>query len=301
MADAGPVPARIRLWGVRGTCPAPGAHTVQYGGNTPCVELRSPEGELLVLDAGTGIRGLGQAVEGDGDLRPVHLFLSHRHGDHLMGLPHFGPAIAQNRDVFVACGDVPPAELQTLIGALLSPPLFPPLPGSTGRLVCREWDLVEGRPFTAALRVRGLSARHPGGATVIVVEGDDGLLLAYAPDNELSFGSTDSVVIAWREALAQALRDVPVLIHDATYTDAELAAHVGWGHSSAEEATKFAVACNAATLLLFHHHPDRRDSELTQIVTDCRELARSMGSPLRVDAAAEGVSLDIRRREAALV
>lgn len=301
MPDGAPVRARIRLWGVRGTCPSPGAHTVRYGGNTPCVEVRSPSGDLIVLDAGTGLRALAQSMEREIDSRPVHVFLSHRHGDHVFGLPHFSPMIAGARDVAVACSDVSPDELQSFVESLITPPLFPPLNGVGSRLYFPDWDAVEGAPIGADFRVRGLPVRHPGRAAAIVVEDELGALLAYAPDNELSMSSNDTAVIAWRNALASSLRDVPVLIHDATYTDGELASHVGWGHSSAEEATRFAVACNAGTLLLFHHHPDRRDDEVTDLVMRCREIARSMSSPLNVNGAAEGLTLEIRLREGELV
>lgn len=297
MPDRAPARARIRIWGVRGTCPSPGAHTVKYGGNTPCVEVRPASGELIVLDAGTGIRALGESIDGVADRRPVHIFLTHRHGDHVFGLPHFSSLIAGARDVVFACGHTPLSELRAFVGSLLSPPLFPYLSGLTGRLSFIDWDVDGGAAVGAACRVRGLGARHPGGATVIVVEDESGPLLAYAPDNELGMSSTDPTVVTWRDKLTESLRDVPMLIHDATYTDSELLAHVGWGHSSAEEATRFAVACNAGTLLLFHHHPDRSDDDLTGMVTRCREIAQSLSSSLRVDAAAEGVTLEIRSLE----
>ena len=300
MSDAALVRARIRFWGVRGTCPSPGAHTLRYGGHTPCVEVRSANGDLIVLDAGTGMRALGQSIEREIDNRPAHVFLSHRHGDHVFGMPQFAPMIAGVRDIVLACGNVSVNELQSFVSGLLSPPLFPPLSGLTGRLTFLDWDVVEGAPIGTDCRVRGVPARHPGEATVIIVEDELGALLAYAPDNELGMRSTDASVTAWRDALAAALREVPILIHDATYTEREIAAHAGWGHSSAEEATRFAVACNAGALLLFHHHPDRPDDDITQIVLHCRELARSLSSPLRVDAAAEGLTLEIRLRESQL-
>ena len=301
MPEGAPIRARIRLWGVRGTCPSPGAQTVRYGGNTPCVEVRSASDELIVLDAGTGLRALGQALDGEIDDRPVHVFLSHRHVDHVMGLTQFSTMISGARDVSIACGHVSPTELRSFVKELTSPPLFPPLSGLTARLAFPDWDVNAGALIGGNLKVRGIAARHPGGATVVVIQDELGAILAYAPDNELSILSDDPTVAAWRDALAVALRDVPVLIHDATYTDAELARHVGWGHSSAEDATRFAVACNASTLLLFHHHPDRRDDEVTEIVMRCREIALSMGSALMVDAAAEGLTLDVRLRETALV
>ena len=297
MSAAELVRARIRFWGVRGTCPSPGAHTVRYGGHTSCVEVRTANGELIVLDAGTGMRALGQSIVSEIDSRPAHVFLSHRHGDHVFGMSQFAPTIAGIRDIVLACGNVSVSELRSFVSALLSPPLFPPVNGLARRLSFLDWDVVEGVQIGTDCRVRGLPARHPGEATVIVVEDELGKLLAYAPDNELGTGGSDASVTAWRDALAAALRGVPILIHDATYTDNEIAAHAGWGHSSAEEATRFAVACNAGALLLFHHHPDRSDDDIARLVMHCRELAQSLSSPLRVDAAAEGLTLEIRLRE----
>lgn len=290
--------ARIRVWGVRGTASSPGAHTVQFGGHTPCVELRTATDDIIVLDAGSGLRGLGRALSAEQDGRPVHLFLSHRHSDHVIGLPHFSPLAAQSRDVTVSCGNADASELAPFLESLLSPPLFPAIAGISSRLRTRDWSM-ENDVTVGSASVRKLPARHPGAAAVIAVQDDDGLVLAYAPDNELSLASDDGTVAAWRDALAAALYDVPVLIHDATYVDAELRAHVGWGHSSAEEATRFAVQCNAGTLLLFHHHPDRTDEQLTHIVLECRAIAASMGASLRVFAAAEGLTMDVKRRETA--
>ena len=98
---------------------------------------------------------------------------------------------------------------------------------------------------------------------------------------------------AWRDALTLQLLGVPLLIHDATYASAELPAHVGWGHSSADEATRFAIECEAETLLLFHHHPDRQDEAVEQLLAQCRAIVSASGSALRVLAAWEGLSLAV--------
>ena len=102
MSEGAVARARMRVWGVRGTSPSPGAHTVQFGGHTPCVELRTADDDIIVLDAGSGLRGLGRALSNAHDARPIHLFLSHRHSDHVIGLPHFAPLTEQSRDVVVA-------------------------------------------------------------------------------------------------------------------------------------------------------------------------------------------------------
>jgi ribonuclease BN (tRNA processing enzyme) len=278
---------------------------VQYGGNTSCVEVRTADGALIVLDAGTGLRELGTALASDAEgargspdsaigsaakaPAPVQLFLSHLHCDHVIGLPHFAPMLNGRRDVAMRCGQAAPDVLRALIQPMFSVPFFPPVTGALDRVRYLAWDGVVD--VSSAYRVRRLAARHPGSASIILVEDDAGLILAYAPDNELGYSSNDSTVHTWRDALAEQLQGVPLLLHDATYTDDELPHHQGWGHSSAREAARFAVQCNAKQLLLFHHHPDRDDGAVTRMVVDAEALVRSQGASTMVSGATEGRTL----------
>ena len=307
MADDVPVRAKIRCWGVRGTCPSPGAGTVRYGGNTSCVEVRTADGTIIVLDGGTGVRRLGATLEAEpkgspgapkprefpalDPAAPVHVFLSHLHLDHVMGLPHFAPMLHDRRDLLIRCGDTSPAELRALVQALFTAPLFPPIAGALDRVRYLAWDAENGVQVTSSCRVRRLTARHPGGASIITIEDDVGLLLAYAPDNELSYASDDASVHAWRDALTARLEGVPVLLHDSMYTDDELPSHVGWGHSSANEAARFATACDAGQLQLFHHHPDRDDAAVTGMVSDAEIVVHALGGRTTVLGAAEDTTL----------
>lgn len=304
---------RIRCWGARGTVPSPGPQTVRYGGHTSCLEVRAADDTLLVLDAGTGLRALGQKLAAD---EVTHLFLSHQHSDHVLGLPHFAPlmrdagvlAAAGPRDlpargadegradaprVHLTSGTASRDALYTLLDALLSPPLFPPVGADLERVALRAFD--DGAPVevTAGLHVHRFPARHPGEAAILRVDDAHGPAIAYAPDNELDYASTDPEVIAWRRGLTLALHGVPILVHDAMYTEAELPHHHGWGHSSALEATRFAMECVAGLLVLFHHHPDRTDEAMDALVQECRQLVALSGSSLRVIAAWEGLSLTV--------
>lgn len=288
---------RIRCWGARGTIPSPGARTVRYGGNTSCVEVRTRADELLVFDAGTGLRALGQQLllheNGSDTSRPTHLFLTHHHSDHVMGLPHFAPLFRDDRRLLVTSGAADPEVTRALVHALLSPPLFPAPPALTERVSVRGFD--NGAPSAIGARsvVHRFPANHPGGASIFRVDDEKGSGIAFAPDNELAYDSTDAEVIAWRRGLTLALHGVPVLLHDATYSDAELATHRGWGHSSALEATRFAMECVAGMLVLFHHHPDRTDDAVDAVVQECRQLVSISGSSLRVIAAWEGLTLTV--------
>lgn len=246
----------------------------------------------MVLDAGTGIRPLGltfpSAAPSVAGARPVvTVLLTHRHSDHVIGLAHFAPLITRSHLVRVACGAVDGALLRTLVNQQLTAPLFPTLDGLTETVMVESFGDDGIFKVTETCRVVALPAQHPGGAVILRVDDARGPVVAYAPDNELAFWNEDSATIGWRRRLASALHHIPVLIHDATYTDAELPAHRGWGHSSAEEATRFAMQCEAGTLLLTHHHPERSDDQLDDIVAQCRALAKAAGSTMRVLGATE--------------
>lgn len=284
--------ARLRFWGTRGTCASPGPQTVRYGGNTPCVEVRGAHDELLILDAGTGIRALGAQLTASRHAADVHLFLSHRHSDHVLGLAHFAPLFTACCPVHVYCGNGDHASLPALTGTLLSPPLFPYVEGVGNRLTFATGDWSAAYPV-GTLRVHRHAAQHPGEAAVFRVDDARGPLLAYAPDNELAYHDAPPALRSWRASLTHYLRDVPVLVHDATYTHDELPRHRGWGHSSGLEATRLAIECGATTLALFHHHPDRDDASVDRLLDQCRQFVAREGVALEVLAASEALTVSL--------
>lgn len=287
---------RLRCWGARGTIATPGPRTVRYGGNTACVEVRAGAEHLVILDAGTGLRGLGQQMEEEanrGLSDSAQLFLTHQHSDHVVGLPHFAPLFSSTQPLAITTSCAAVHATRALLTSLLTPPLFPSLPNISERLTVRGFTGCEPVAVGDDCTVHCFQARHPGGAAIFRIDDQKGPGIAFAPDNELDFASTDDSVIAWRRGLTLALHGVPILLHDATYTDAELPAHRGWGHSSALEATRFAMECVAGMLVLFHHHPDRTDEAVDAIVQECRQLVSVNGSTLRVIAAWEGLTLTV--------
>lgn len=254
---------------------------MRYGGHTSCVEVCSADGTRLVLDAGSGLRALGGSLE-TGTNAAVAIVLTHRHVDHVVGLSQFAPLLAGTRSVHVWAADDDPAPLEPFVRALLAPPLLPAIETAGSTLAVHSWP--EGGAISwGALQVRRFPARHPGTAGVLRIDDAYGPLLAFAPDNELGAStSRDMATRAWYRDLVDFLCDVPMLMHDATFTTSEATAYVGWGHSSASEAAELAAECGAGRLLLFHHHPDRRDDEVER-------MAVSVGA----EAAAEGETYEI--------
>jgi ribonuclease BN (tRNA processing enzyme) len=265
---------------------------VRYGGNTPCLDVRVGDGPPIILDAGSGIRRLGRLLAESEDTAPLHLFLTHRHSDHVLGLAHFAPLFMSSREITVCCGDGEGTSLHAFISSLLTPPMFPYVAGITTRLALCEWEQCAGRTLGTA-RVQRFTARHPGEAAIFRIDDERGATMAFAPDNELSYHDDSAAVTAWRRALVRFLHGVPVLVHDATYRYDELPRFVGWGHSSADEATRLAMECEAGMLVLFHHHPDRDDDALDRMLDEAREQVARAGSPLQVLAAWEGLELRV--------
>lgn len=281
----------LRFWGVRGTVPSPGSRTVRYGGNTVCVEVLADGHETLILDAGTGIRLLGQEMKSK-ELNEASLLLTHCHSDHVIGLPHFLPLFDSDFRLSIWGGERDPRATFDLVRTILSPPLFPSLPAIVDRIS------VEQTPDGSfqigdQIKVRKLFANHPGGAFIYRIESHTGAAFAFAPDNELCYRANDAVTEEWRSELIKGLSNTPILIHDAMWLESELTSRRGWGHSSPLEATKFAVECGAEILVLIHHHPDRSDEEIDRIVEECNGYAASIGSALNVVAAWEGLTLNI--------
>ena len=286
---------RLTFWGTRGSVPTPGPLTVRYGGNTPCVEVRTESGRLIILDAGTGLRELGRSLVERSNGAPLEadLFLTHAHWDHIQGLPFF-PPIFQAGNRFTIWG---PRTLNGGIGPVIreqmSPIVFPvPFERLAARVDFR--NLGEGQS-SADVDVASFEVQHPGGAVAYRFTSRDSSArsFVYISDNELTPNDQYHTPGDWRGRLVDFLRGANVLIHDATYTNEEYAAHRGWGHSTYDEALNLAIDGGVETLVLFHHKPERTDDDLDACAAACRDAARARGSRLRIVAAAEGMSLDV--------
>jgi len=251
---------RVEIWGARGSMPTPDKAKLRYGGNTTCISVCSAQGERVIIDAGTGIRNLGRSLPRGPDQPPIHLFLTHFHWDHIQGLPHFSPLFqAESRIVFHA--GIAPAETRARLEHQMANPYFPlDLSAAKSR---REFSQLANRSVSyGSLTVSSFPLNHPQGAWGYRIE-SGGAVVVVATDMEHGHPTLDGVLL---EHSANA----DLLIYDAHYSEAEYAAHIGWGHSNPRQAAMFAAAGNVKQLLLFHHHPDHDDQKMDQIVCETR-------------------------------
>ena len=287
---------RVQFWGTRGSIPSPGPTTVRYGGNTPCVELRTDDGWLIILDAGTGVRELGRSLIERANGAPItgDIFLTHAHWDHIQGLPFFGP-IFQRGNHFTIWGS---KSLETSIDRVvrdqMSPVVFPVAFEQLDAVIDFR-ELSAGESAGEGYQVSAFPVRHPGGALGyrFLSGNDDGRALVYISDNELNPTAKYDVPRDWRARLIKWVRGATVLIHDTMYTREEYDHHRGWGHSTYEDAVDLALDAEVEQLVLFHHKPERTDDEVDRRMEQCRAVVARRSRTLAVVAAAEGLTLTV--------
>ncbi len=270
---------KARLWGTRGSVASAGPQTARYGGNTACVEVRSEDGTLLVLDAGTGIQRLGNELEAD--LHRIDILLTHLHMDHIQGLGFFAPIFQRGCEIHVWGPPSPTQHLRARLTRYLSPPLFP-IRLRDLRAEFEFHDAPQGRFTIGPFTVQADEVIHPG-ATLGYRVSENGRSLAYLSDHEPALAADGSRGPSWISGMGIA-RNADILIHDAQYTQAEREERLGWGHSSVPEAIEFAQTAEVGQLVLFHHDPTRTDHQMDLLVAEAEALADG----LAVTAAREG-------------
>lgn len=279
----------LKVWGARGSVPAPGPRMNRYGGNTSCVQLSLPNGEELILDAGTGIRNLGLELAGR---RRIHILLTHLHLDHIQGLMFFPPCFRAEVEIVIWGPASPEASLEERIARYISAPLSPvevrelPCSVSFRDTPASEWELGGATIRAESVTHRGptLGYRIACGETTI----------AYVPDHEPALGAPlAGLEPEWISGFDLA-RDVDLLVHDCQYGDEEYPEHVGWGHSRLSDTLTFAQRVGARRLLLFHHDPLHSDERLDELGVDARRSWRALGRDAsEIEMAVEGTGVEV--------
>jgi phosphoribosyl 1,2-cyclic phosphodiesterase len=250
-----------------------------FGGNTSCVEVRVGE-QLFILDAGTGVRPLGQHLRREGVAEAVILF-SHTHWDHVNGFPFFAPAFEPDHAFRVFAGHLSEqGGIREAIAGHMHEPMFPvPLDVMKARLTFTDFRAGETLDLGPGVRARTAPLNHPNGATAYRIE-HAGRSVCYVTDTEHLPGRPDENVLGL-------IAGADLVIYDSTYTDAELPARVGWGHSTWQEGLRLVRRAGARRLVVFHHDPDHDDEVMAGIE---RELAALSDEGI---VAREGLQLEL--------
>ncbi len=277
----------IKFWGTRGSIPTPGPDTVKFGGNTSCVEVVSNTGKRVVIDAGTGIRALGDELVQAG--QPVHLTLlvTHAHWDHILGMAFFKPVYLDSSVINI---DGCPKAFWGLANVFDDRKGNGYFPVAFDELKARIRH-VEKIPYGSLnlgdLTIEGIETNHPQGAMGFKIR-ENGRCLVFLTDNELT---ANAPVGRQPIDFAQFAHRCDLLIHDAQYLPEEIESHRGWGHSTFADAVELALMAKIPKLVLFHHDPGRTDTEIKEIEARARKLIKAKNGSLKVSAAREGETI----------
>jgi phosphoribosyl 1,2-cyclic phosphodiesterase len=283
----------IRCWGSRGSIPVSGRLFEKYGGDTTCMELRSKNGDLIIIDAGSGIRSLGYALLKE-KARTITILFTHAHLDHLMGLPFFAPLFSNGVKLTLRGPRLNKPSFKNVLTEFLDQPYFPvQFADADIKAACVFID-ADMRPFTiGGIRVRSIPLSHPknGGLGYRFEEGDKSFV--FLTDNELGYihGGGRNF-----EEYASFSNGADLLIHDSEYTQKDYR-HIfaiserPWGHSLYTDAVRLALEANVKRFGLFHHNQKRTDAQVDAMVAQSKALIKKRKAGIR--CCAVGKSFEI--------
>lgn len=274
----------IKFWGVRGSIAAPGPDTVVFGGNTTCLEITLSSGRTVIIDAGTGIRTLGDHLSRKMEDVDIHLLITHIHWDHLVGFPFFSPLFKESTHIVVDGFNKAMDGLRNVFSRNLVDGTWPVTFDSLLARIKADDQLTKGRLDIDDTRIESHMLHHPQGGLGYRFTEPTGTFV-FLTDNEL-------LEEGWKGAcfkdFVNFCKDADLLVHDCQYMPDEYSLRKGWGHSDVEAVSRLAVEAGVSRLILFHHDPWRRDQDMEMMIVRCADMISSKAPHISVDGAREG-------------
>ena len=246
----------IKFWGVRGSNPTADSNKMKFGGDTSCIEVRTYDNELIILDMGSGMRNLGKKILSDASYpKTIHIFLSHFHWDHVMGFLYFTPFYDESF-TFNIYGCNKNTQTKSFSEKILDPTFWPVSIDMLNAKI-NFLDLKEDKiNISNSTLVTHTNHSHPNSATSYRIE-TNGHSTVYTTDCEHPKGLNKNVL--------EIAKNADILIHDSHFSEEDLKEHKGWGHSSWRQGTEVAKMANAKHLVLFHHNPNYNDETVLKL------------------------------------
>ena len=267
---------KVSFYGTRGSCPSPGKETLKYGGNTACTLIEANNGQKLILDAGTGIRRLGDELVKQNE--DIFLLVTHNHFDHIQGFPFFKPAFQSQRNIYIYPAITQPNEPKAIVEQMHGSysPIASTMLQANIQFQFPDWQqqpiLING------FSVSRQPINHPNGGMAYLVTCDN-KTVAYVTDNELNFPNPTVSTKQWVDIVS----DVDLLIHDGQYIASDMPLKLGWGHSLISESIDLAVRAKVKNLAIYSHDPERTDDELDQLQMEINDMDLTVNAFLSME------------------
>ncbi len=256
---------RIKCWGSRGSTPVSGKEYLKYGGDTACLEIRTESDDIIIVDAGTGIRRLGNSLIEEGRFA-YHFIFTHGHWDHVMGFPFFKPVFLKRSKFVIHKCPFHTDFVEIILNKVMSPPSFP-VKYSEIKAHIKYPDACPETFKIGTVTIEPIPLSHPNGGTGYKFI-ENGKTFVYLTDNELGFRHGGGLTVD--EYLAFS-KGADLFFHDAEYTDEEYRTTVEWGHTTYTQALDLAIKARVKQFGLFHLNQDRSDDDMDAIVNRCKE------------------------------
>ncbi len=266
----------IRCWGSRGSVPVCGEQFLKYGGDTTCIEIRT-DSHVVVVDAGTGIRPLGEQLFNEG-IKNIHLIFTHAHWDHIIGFPFFYPLYRSDTRLSIRGYPFNRQPFRNAFDTLMSEPFFPVHFGGPDIRAAIDFEDIDMRPFDLGdLHVRPIFLSHPKNGSVGYRFEHAGRSFVFLTDNELGLAHPGACSY---DDYVSFCEGADLLIHDAEYTDEEYKLYRGWGHSRFSDVVKLAHTAQVKSLGLFHINQKRSDHDVDAMVETACDLQQKIGGDI---------------------
>jgi phosphoribosyl 1,2-cyclic phosphodiesterase len=287
---------KIKFWGVRGSIPSPGPNTQRYGGNTTCIEVRTNENDLIILDGGTGIFPLAQQLLKELPIT-AHIFNTHSHWDHIQGLPFFVPIFipGNNLHLYGAFDPISGAGPERIMNIQMQYSYFP----------VREAEIQSRMHYVTVMphevikigntSITPTLLSHPvinfgyhiecQGKSVFFTGDHEPYYNIYEPEDE-GYAEYQALIDEQSQSVVDAIKGADILIADSSYTMAEYPSKKGWGHGTFDSCIELAKATGVKILYCTHHEPTRSDDDLEKVFAEA--VARHNCKDLDIRLAREG-------------